>query len=337
MKSTLRFSPSKRAFTLVELLVVIAIIATLISVLLPAVQAAREAARRTQCLNNLKQLGLAMQNYQSARKVFPPSVMLATPSVGAWSAVARLLPYAEDGSLYKGIDFSLSYNAQTTAAGQNVKVTRIPLFFCPSEANDKPKLSSTTGLPDNYYINYAANVGVWLVWDPATAQGGEGAFYPNSRLKPTHFTDGTSKTVGFAEVKAFNPGFQNAGLMSPTMPTQPSDVCSLGGTFKTEYTHQEWTDGKMKETGYTALFPPNTNMRCTSGGAEYNVDWVNQGESITTTSPPTYAVVTSRSYHHGIVNANLMDGSVQKINDGIEQTVWRALATRAGGEAMAHP
>ena len=258
--------PRRNAFTLVELLVVIAIIATLIAILLPAVQAAREAARRSQCVNNLKQWGLAMQNYQSSIGYFPPNLMLATKPtspVGPWSAVARLLPFTENGVLYKDIDFTVSYSAQLTDAGKNVKSTRIPLLFCPSEVNDKPKLNSTTGLPDNYYVNYAANVGVWLEWDPKTLKPGDGAFYPNSRLRPANFTDGLSKTVGFSEVKAFNPGYQSANLMTPTKPTQPSDVCTLGGTFKAEYAHTEWTDGQMKETGYTALFPPNTKVLCT--------------------------------------------------------------------------
>ena len=75
-----------------------------------------------------------------------------------------------------------------------------------------------------------------------------------------------SKTVGFSEVKAFNPGYQNATLMNPTKPATPADVCTLGGTFKAEYSHQEWTDGQMKETCYTALFPPNTKVLCTFGG-----------------------------------------------------------------------
>ncbi len=170
MKLTAPAHPRPRAFTLVELLVVIAIIATLIAVLLPAVQAAREAARRTQCENNLRQWGLAMHNYQSSVGYFPASLMLATNSTttyGPWSVFARLLPFTEEGTLYRNIDFSRSYSAQTTVEGQNVKSTRIPLLFCPSEANDKPKLSSSTGLPDNWYVNYAANVGVWLEWDPA--------------------------------------------------------------------------------------------------------------------------------------------------------------------------
>ncbi len=203
--------------------------------------------------------------------------------------------------------------------------------------NDKPKLSSSTGLPDNWYVNYASNVGVWLEWDPAKQQGGDGAFYPNSKLRPASFSDGMSKTVCFSEVKAFNPGFQNAALMNPTKPATPAYVCTLGGTFKAEYAHQEWTDGQLKETCYTALFPPNTKVLCTSGGKEYDVDWQNAKEVITSMSPPTYAVMTSRSWHSGLVNVNMMDGSVQSVSDNIDAAVWQAMATRSSRESVNAP
>src|SRR5262249_44619891 len=145
----------------------------------------------------------------------------------------------------------------------------------------------------------------------AAGKGGDGAFYPNSKLKPGSFSDGLSKTIAFAEVKSFQPGFQNAKKMTVTPPATPADVCGLGGTFKAEYAHVEWTDGKMKETGFTAYFPPNTQALCDQTGTKYDTDWVNSGESATVTDPPTYAVVTSRSYHKGLVNITLMDGSVR--------------------------
>jgi prepilin-type N-terminal cleavage/methylation domain-containing protein/prepilin-type processing-associated H-X9-DG protein len=311
------------AFSLVELLVVIAIIGILVALLLPAIQAAREAARRSQCQNNLLQLTLAMQNYESAMKSFPPSVMLGT-SLGAWSAQARVLPYLEENTLYQGIDFKLSYSAQTTDAGKAVKLKKINVLTCPSEQNDKPKLDASGNLN---------NVGVWLVWDPQKQQGGEGAFYPNSRLGPSRFTDGLSKTMCLAEVKAFTPGLQTPKSASPTLPSAPADVCGLGGTPKAEYTHTEWTDGKMKESGFTAALTPNTNVPCSINGAVADIDWVNANESATTTDPPVYAVVTSRSYHAGLVNVGFMDGSVHGVSDNIDRATWQALATRASGEA----
>ncbi|HEY2827077.1 MAG TPA: DUF1559 domain-containing protein, partial [Pirellulales bacterium] len=216
-------------FTLVELLVVIAIIGILIAVLLPAVQSAREAARRTQCKNNLKQFGLANQNYLTAKKIFPPSVTLG-PNLGAWSAQARLLPFMEEYSLYQGIDFTLSYSAQATAAGKAVKSTFIPMMHCPSEQNQTAKLA-TDGTVDNWPINYAVNIGTWFVWDVTTGKGGDGAFYPNSKLTPASFSDGLSKTMGMAEVKQFNPFTSKANLANPPMPTDPASICGLGGTF----------------------------------------------------------------------------------------------------------
>jgi prepilin-type N-terminal cleavage/methylation domain-containing protein len=324
----------RTAFTLVELLVVIAIMGILIAILLPAVQAAREAARRTQCQNNLKQFGLATQNYVTAKKLFPPSVMLG-PNLGAWSAQARLLPFMEDYTLYKGIDFTLSYSAQVTDVGKAVKSTYLPMMHCPTEANVNAKLAAD-GSVDNWPLNYAVNIGSWLVWDPNTQTGGLGAFIPNGKLRPAHFTDGLSKTLGFAEVKAFNPFMNGAAAANPTMPTDPSAVCGMGGTFKaTSFAHQEWTDGRMKETGFTAVFTPNTQVQCTQAGGLYDMDWINQSE----VAPPavgavSYSVVTSRSFHSGHVNGSLMDGSVHTFADGIDLNVWQALSTRNGGESV---
>lgn len=336
MQATAFRKGQRDGFTLVELLVVIAIIGVLIAILLPAVQAAREAARRTQCKNNLKQLVLAEHNYQTANKVFPPSIKLGASGVGAWSLQARVLPFLEDNNLYKNIDFSLSYSAQTTIEGQNVKLTKIPLFLCPSDINnDRPKVNGTTGAVDNWPICYANNMGTGLVWTPATQTGGDGASFPNSRLKPSAFADGLSKTICMAEVKAFTPGYQNAKQANPTIPILPTDVCGMGGTFKIEYSHQEWTDGRMKETGYTAVFVPNTIVPCTQAGIVYDVDWVNNGEQFAAAETPCVAVVTSRSYHSGLVNVSLMDGSVRSLSDRIDLAAWRAMATRAGGEVNA--
>jgi prepilin-type N-terminal cleavage/methylation domain-containing protein len=328
----------RKGFTLVELLVVIAIIGILIAILLPAVQAAREAARRTQCTNNLKQLALALHNYESARKVYPPSFFKPQSAgfpIDSWCVQAKVLPYLEGGTLYQNIDFGLSYSAQITIEGQNVKTTRIPTYMCPSEVNDRMRVNATTGVAEYYPINYVANLGVWFVWDPATDRGGEGAFYPNSKLRPGNFTDGLSKTLAFAEVKAFNAYYRNAAQTNPSMPTSPSAVCGLGGEFKADSGHTEWTDARVHQTGFTATFTPNTKVECMQSGVLHNVDWSNQQEGKSATVP-TYAAVTPRSYHGSIVNAAMMDGSVQRISESVDINAWRAAATRSSGESIAN-
>ena len=176
-------------FTLVELLVVIAIIGILVALLLPAVQAAREAARRTACANNMKQIGLALANFQGTRRFYPSSWQPAstpfTESDG-WSVHAQILPYLEQANLHGQIDFYQSYNAQIhqsiniSGTPQRLAAARIPSFLCPNEQNDRLRLKDNQ--PYHYPLSYGANLGDWLVFNPQTGQGGSGAFYPMSRL-----------------------------------------------------------------------------------------------------------------------------------------------------------
>jgi prepilin-type N-terminal cleavage/methylation domain-containing protein len=324
---------SRRAFTLVELLVVIAIIGILVALLLPAIQAAREAARRSQCSNNLRQITLAMHNHLSALKFVPPSLDWTKSTASGWSVLARLTPYAEEEGLHGLIDFRYSYSDLANAP-QHAQVTamRISMYTCPSEQQLEPKVSATTG-QINVPPNYGANQGTWFTFDPASANVGNGAFVVNKKLGDKSYTDGLSKTLAFSEVKSYTNKLANSGspaTLNAAIPDTAAAVVAYGGTFGTTG-HTEWVDGKIFETGFTATFPPNSNVQYNDGSTNYDVDFISKTESATGTVP-TYAAITSRSYHSGVVNSAMMDGSVRTVASNIDTAIWRAASTRNGGE-----
>jgi len=322
-----------RAFTLVELLVVIAIIGTLVGLLLPAVQAAREAARRSSCQNNMKQMGLALLNYESAKKKYPPICQISSTQISdSFSAQAYLLPFIEQGNVANLIDFSKSFTQQQQVAG-----VRIPTFICPSEVKD----IANTSVPGITHqpINYGASCGTWFQFDPASKQTGNGSFAVNMQMKQQDFVDGTSKSVGFAEVKAYQAcirdGLNPSSLNAP-IPNTPADVIALGGTATADIGHTQWVNGIILHAGMSHTFPPNTAIPMTINGKTVDCDFTSSRLGLTITSP-TYTVFTSRSYHPAGVGVTMMDGSVQSVGSDIDVNVWRALGTRAGGEAAQLP
>jgi prepilin-type N-terminal cleavage/methylation domain-containing protein len=329
----MKISPLKNrvAFTLVELLVVIAIVGILVALMLPAIQAAREAARRTQCSNNLHQISLAMHNHLSALRFVPPSLDWTRSTSSGWSVLARLMPYTEDTSLHSLIDFRYNYSDLTNAP-QHAQVTamRIPMYTCPSEQVLDPKVSATqTMIPPNY----GANHGSWFTFDPVSTNVGNGAFVVNKKLNDKSFTDGLSKTLAFSEVKSYTAKLANSSnpsTLGVAVPDTASKVVGYAGTFATTG-HTEWVDGKIFETGFTATFPPNTNVTYNDGTNSYDVDFISKTESATGTMP-TYAVITSRSYHAGCVNTAMMDGSVRTVSSNVNTAIWRAASTRNGAE-----
>ncbi len=328
-------------FTLVELLVVITIIAILVGLLLPGVQAAREAARRMQCQNKLKQLGLAMHNHESTLKHFPAGVIRKkwdqqpTWSEGhwGWGAIANLLPYFEETALhgYLRLDMPLLGAPPTfPILDEHVDLVdkKVGLLLCPSDLE--------TVLDQRYAPeNYVACLGSGLASRKTQAgsdRDADGVFYVNSDTRTRDIIDGLSNTLAMSET-IIGPG--NAGpdgFVTSTRPVHPEDYWSAlmpwasptlsdsacaGATAFGVTRGNAWAPTSHLSGFFNAYLPPNSDTPDCMVHFRFSPGWI-----------------AARSRHVGGVNVLLCDGSVKMTTESIDLGLWRALSTRNGHEVI---
>jgi prepilin-type N-terminal cleavage/methylation domain-containing protein/prepilin-type processing-associated H-X9-DG protein len=314
----------RRGFTLIELLVVIAIIGVLIALLLPAVQSAREAARRAQCVNNLKQIGLALHNYHDTNKVFPLS------RYGNFSVHSRILPYMEQTVVFNAINFSGTWNSTSTGYDPNgtARATTVSSFLCPSD----PQGQLPAGYAGNNYRSCEGSMFLfgYSTTDTTNVNYGmpapNGLFFSADVYGMSDATDGTSNTALFSEhIKGdFNQSVatERGDTFEPgTHPTTQDQVVQQCNSIDwTNLTFQgfsnvgaPWLYGYHSTTTYYHVGPPN-------------------GRSCM--FPPSRISTTANSDHPGGVNVLFGDGRVQFIKSGVDIKTWRAAGTRNLGEII---
>jgi prepilin-type N-terminal cleavage/methylation domain-containing protein/prepilin-type processing-associated H-X9-DG protein len=313
---------SLAAFTLVELLICIAIIGMLAMLLLPAIQSAREASRRAACVNNLRQLGIALQNYESAHKHFPAGRGDPLPAV--FSTFAYLLPYIEQTSLKGRIVFNQPPTTFTVGAtvydgaiNEPAATTSVPVFICPSD-------SANANIPGSIYgpTNYAANAGSGTV-DLGNIKTADGVFYTASAIRFKDIADGSSQTAAFSERLLGSGGISNSSvptdpprltlqLAAGSDPTPANCAAAAGETFTER--GSKWILGNYGNTLYDHYYTPNP--------AAWDCMNIQQQKGL----------LAARSSHPGGVNVQYCDGSVEFVRDDIALELWRGTSTRNGHE-----
>jgi prepilin-type processing-associated H-X9-DG protein len=326
--------------TLVEILVVVAILGVLVGLLLPAVQSARATTRRTACANNMRQIALALANHESAQGRYPvgsesrafPAYPRVTAQHCRWSALAHLSPYYESQELLTGLDRSVPLYIDLRAdaiAPQNKPIVKIvvPLFLCP---DDRGSAVSPIFGPTNY-AGCAGSGGDGTPYDT------DGLFFINSRTRPKDVSDGLSKTIAFSESLLGDSASTNRTTVTPAnayrfIMSAPLSEASCAATAVWNFSDPRgfsWANGEYRTTLYNHRYPPNaTTMDCMGvlmSPAQGSMDRLYAA----------YGWRAARSRHPGGVNVAMADGAMRFVRDEIDPVVWKAAATRAGGESEA--